>query len=400
MQDITENIDMLSFLSHNISQREVFVFLDDIFHQLSDGLKLETKKEAFIRSINLSLLHKHDSFTNHLTQLLSAIYERRKERSNQVISTDEEYVKYIQIMKRLAWPLVFEDLFIKFIANIVDNRVREVCQGNYSEQFFVELCSWVDSSLSGFILDIYGNLTDNCKVNTIVATIKSKYVYKSISILRATELFDITADYPDSLPALTELRDAVSKSDSIGEVGQIFRGIVKKRLLHIGASTSQILDMYILIIKALRFVDSTDLLLNFVSRPVRKYLLGRKDTVRCITVSLTDNPDSNLHGELRKGGAVSIGNDLDEEDDAPPSDNWMPRKRNPLLVDTTKSRSNDILAALVSIYGSTDVFVQEYRILLAEKLLSNTNYNIDQELATVELLKIRFVWLSYSSLTC
>lgn len=49
-----------------------------------------------------------------------------------------------------------------------------------------------------------------------------------------------------------------------------------------------------------------------------------------------------------------------------------------------------MLASLVSIYGSTDLFVAEFRQLLAEKLLANLQYTTDEELTNIELLKIRF----------
>jgi anaphase-promoting complex subunit 2 len=45
---------------------------------------------------------------------------------------------------------------------------------------------------------------------------------------------------------------------------------------------------------------------------------------------------------------------------------------------------------LVSIYGSTDLFVNEYRSMLAEKLSTNASYHADSEHEIFELLKIRF----------
>ena len=51
-------------------------------------------------------------------------------------------------------------------------------------------------------------------------------------------------------------------------------------------------------IRALRVLDPSDLVLNFIAAPVRTYLMERKDTVRCIVSSLTKNKDSDLHGEL------------------------------------------------------------------------------------------------------
>ena len=54
-------------------------------------------------------------------------------------------------------------------------------------------------------------------------------------------------------------------------------------------------------------------------------------------------------------------------------------------------RGLDTLALLVSIYGSTDLFIVEYRSLLAERLLRNSSagYGTEQEVANLELLKIR-----------
>lgn len=49
---------------------------------------------------------------------------------------------------------------------------------------------------------------------------------------------------------------------------------------------------------------------------------------------------------------------------------------------------------LVGIYGSKDLFVNEYRNMLADKLLNNLDYNTDKEVHNLELLKLRFGDLS------
>jgi len=57
--------------------------------------------------------------------------------------------------------------------------------------------------------------------------------------------------------------------------------------------------------------------------------------------------------------------------------------------------SVDIIGMLVDIYGSTDLFLNEYRSLLSDKLLALTSYQIDREVHNVELLKIRFGEVGY-----
>lgn len=44
----------------------------------------------------------------------------------------------------------------------------------------------------------------------------------------------------------------------------------------------------------------------------------------------------------------------------------------------------------VNIYGSRELFVNEYRMMLADKLLQNLAYSTDRDVQTLELLKLRF----------
>lgn len=53
-------------------------------------------------------------------------------------------------------------------------------------------------------------------------------------------------------------------------------------------------------------------------------------------------------------------------------------------------RSADIVSLLVDIYGSKELFVTEYRAMLAERLLTKAAYDTDREVRTLELLKLRF----------
>jgi len=63
-------------------------------------------------------------------------------------------------------------------------------------------------------------------------------------------------------------------------------------------------------------------------------------------------------------------------------ESWMP---DPIEADPTKTsksrRSSDILSMLVQIYGSKELFVTEYRFILAEKLLKKRDYDTDKEVS-------------------
>ena len=88
--------------------------------------------------------------------------------------------------------------------------------------------------------------------------------------------------------------------------------------------------------------------------------------------------------------------DSDDEEE-PPGFDWQPPPpiSRPKLSGAffgigTKGSGGDILSMLVSIYGSKELFVNEYRLMLADKLLANLDYNTDKEVHTLELLKLRF----------
>lgn len=67
---------------------------------------------------------------------------------------------------------------------------------------------------------------------------------------------------------------------------------------------------------------------------------------------------------------------------------WEP---DPVEADPLKGSRNhrkvDILGMIVGIIGSKEQLVNEYRVMLAEKLLNKSDYGIDSEIRTLELLK-------------
>lgn len=168
------------------------------------------------------------------------------------------------------------------------------------------------------------------------------------------------------------------------------RTAFEQRLLHPGANTSDILTQYVSAIRALHVLDPAGVILEHVCAPVRQYLRTREDTVRCIVTSLTDENSTELAEELMRSDPRTIdeSGDCDSEED---DENWMPP---PSDADPDKISSSrkapDIISMLVNIYGSKDLFVSEYRTLLADRILSSFNYDTEKELRYLELLKLRF----------
>lgn len=62
-------------------------------------------------------------------------------------------------------------------------------------------------------------------------------------------------------------------------------------------------------------------------------------------------------------------------------------------MSSKRFRNSDTVSMLVDIYGTRELFVNEYRALLADRLLTQFMDNIGDEIRYLELLKLRLVFI-------
>lgn len=233
------------------------------------------------------------------------------------------------------------------------------------------------------------------------------FAYETLQDLRIAKLFEIIVDYPDSAPAIEDLKSCLEYTGQHTKLVDSFISSLRHRLLTAGASTNDILHQYVSTIKALRTIDPAGVFVEAVSEPIREYLKGRKDTIKCIVTMLTygtggSNSGSGIPGdslleELNRDEEnpeiTSVDDDINIDDKQAwiNAQGWEP---DPVEADPLKGSRNhrkvDILGMIVGIIGSKDQLVNEYRVMLAEKLLNKSDYDIDSEIRTLELLKIHF----------
>ncbi|CAH3109944.1 unnamed protein product [Porites lobata] len=292
---------------------------------------------------------------------------------------------------------VAEPAFLLVIHTEIQRRIEEKCKGVFESSFLTSLLSWIDTELCGWLILIFqspSKYSRSTSEETSLDEWKPKlqyFMYKSFADLRISELFDIIIEYPDSLPAIYDLKESLEVTDQRKELIVDLRTAFERRLLHPGANTSDILTQYVSAIRALHVLDPAGVILEHVCTPVRQYLRTREDTVRCIVTSLTDENSTELAEELMRADPRAIeelGNCDSEDDD---DDNWMPAPSDadPEKI-PSKRKTPDIISMLVNVYGSKDLFVSEYRTLLADRILSSFNYDTEKELRYLELLKLRF----------
>jgi anaphase-promoting complex subunit 2 len=282
--------------------------------------------------------------------------------------------------------------FAQVIERTIEAKISECCDDEYEEPLLGRLLEWLDAVVLGWLrLQIPDS--DPGKPNQISAwsALLEYGLHKALAQNRIAVLFDIIVEFPDSIGALEDLEACINRTDLRGVLVSSLKAALRKRLLLPGANTQDILTTYINSIKALRKLDPSGVMLDLVCAPVRAYLQGRDDTVRCIITSLIDDANSELSEELADGRPIDMadsdGSDVDSDDDF---EGWMP---DPLEADLATSRSRrtgDVTSMLITIYGSKELFVTEYQALLAERLLALPDYNMDAERKHLELLKLRF----------
>lgn len=304
----------------------------------------------------------------------------------------------LDLLERLAG-----DVLTTMIHRRIENHVQETCKGSFDVSHIGSLEVWLDTVVMGWLSRIYSSgsfgfrESENKETHSTVETLSKMkqtlrhFLYETYTRTRIDQLFNIIIEYPDSEPAVEDLRICLLKTDLRQHLTQKLQRALETRLLHPGVNTPDILTAYVAAIRALRTLDPSGVLLDTVTQPVRQYLRWRDDTVRCVVTSLTEEGPSELAEELSRGEALQLDDLTPSEEDTKNWETWNP---DPVDADPSKTsqsrRTSDIISMLVNVYGSKDLFVNEYRTLLADRLLSSLNYNTDKEIRYLELLKLRF----------
>jgi anaphase-promoting complex subunit 2 len=242
-------------------------------------------------------------------------------------------------------------------------------------------------------------------------------MYTYYGQIRIKRLFDIIIDFPDSKNAIDDLKICLTKTNLRSNLINSLKSSIEQRLLHPGVNTSDILTAYVSAIKALLCLDTSGVMMENVCEPLKKYLRNRDDTVKCIISNLTDDGESSndLMEEFCKDlynndGCLDLidsnvampiqtcQNDMNNvknnQNKARSWELWIPDAVDAIdssaLDNNRQGSKSNIISMLVNIYGSKDMFVNEYKTLLADRLLSNYSYNMEKEIRNLELLKLRF----------
>ncbi|KAL9628554.1 MAG: hypothetical protein Q9164_007227, partial [Protoblastenia rupestris] len=267
------------------------------------------------------------------------------------------------------------------------------------------LHTWVEDEFSVFIADVLDCMEDEQSSKTkrqpsdAHADVErwQEMGINRLGALRSDELFDIVVEWDDDVRgAIEDLKLYVKTPSSRTYLTNTFSSVINHRLLQPGASTKEILQVYISIIKAFTMLDPKGVLLDRVARPIRRYLRERDDTISIVVGGLLADPEESTNAgdtlvelavEMAKQNSLMSGEDTDLELDYDDME-WIP---DPVDAgpEYKKSKNSDVIGSLISLFESKDVFVKEFQNIFGERLLKK-EHELDREIRVLELLKLRF----------
>lgn len=321
----------------------------------------------------------------------------------------------------------FQVIFAEIMNDAMTEYVHKACEGVWSSQLQqgspangtvlpraahtaspsrcgTDLCEWIENRYAKLVVQTL-NLLDT-KANVSWA---DKEKYKEMGIgrlaeLRTNELFEIVKNWPNATGALDDLRTAITTPQRRLHLTEVFAQTLSEKLLHPGASTLQILQMYISMIWSFHALDHSKVLLDRVAYPLQSYLHLREDTVRIIingllaevrdqSGKLVPPPEGKLYelAQILTDPSQDIGQKFSDGDLDWHDMDWVPDP-----VDAgpgyKRSKNADIIGTMISVLGSQEVFIKEFQNIIGESMIKieDAFNHLKKEQHVLELLKGRF----------
>ncbi|KZT56877.1 hypothetical protein CALCODRAFT_542803 [Calocera cornea HHB12733] len=296
------------------------------------------------------------------------------------------------MLEQLGISERFDKTFIDVMFDEVEQRIMDSCPGMWREPRLESIRTSARELEERWLTMVYGHMFVRTQNNDwfrnammMVTGRLDHFISRTLVELRTSEIFDIIVDFPDTLPAIQDLRLCMARSQYRPDFIEGLREVVNQRILQPAADTDDIITFYVSLIRCLRIIDSQGVILHKVAPPIRKYLRDRPDAVRCIVRRMTDENESFMQETEQPVPIQQVHEPFDDYTDP----HWLPEPVD-AGADFRTTRPMDIVSTLVSIYDTQDLFIKELQHLLAARLLAVRNSPLDDEIGSVEKLKQRF----------
>ncbi|XP_075242799.1 anaphase-promoting complex subunit 2-like isoform X2 [Convolutriloba macropyga] len=410
-------VDNLFNLSTNLFEKSVDLIKSFIIYNVGtiDGLNLEFIFDNYFEMCTNSGQNPDGQFSP------DKLLQNSKQYDNEKLADIDR--KFHDALKFLFSLSLFDELFCNplklFLMTKIKQSVTQLCSCDFAsaEIEFGVVEQYAQQRLLVFAWDILslawtregdgekGSACGKQGTHKWWKNFIQDIVIQEVALFRIEQIFNMIVEYPDSQPAIGNLIYLLKAKNLSDHLVNSVKSAFETRLLHPGANTSEILTQYINAIKVLQQFDETCSILDRTCAPLIKYLRSREDTVRCIVGNMTE--DAELAGELLRRCELQVAPDPFESDDEDVDwRTWKPKSRDfapstfahsgqwEIMTETPvvqSHRNQDIMSILVNIYESKEIFVNEYRSLLADRILhSSSDFDLDKEIRHLELLSYKF----------
>lgn len=358
--------------------------------------------------------HLHDFFQKQVLLILGEAQDDDEDGMER--PAEEIRQETIYYARRLQTVGLGDTVAQKMLANVMCETLRSHTKSAYSGRWTSpstvvdDLKEWIEDSFARLaveLLAVFQGCDDSLEDEASIVPHSEVERWKEMGVnelgmLRTEELFDVAIEWDETRGAIEDLHSYVGSPAARTYLCKSFSNAIAHRLLQPGASTVEILQVYVAIIRAFTVLDSKGVLLDRVARPIRRYLRERDDTVNIVVGGLLADPDYEAEDEdLMEAGVALIelaremnnaGLDAGAEDDTDldfDDMNWLPDPIDAGPDYKKSAKTTDVIGSLISLFESKAVFIQEFQKILAERLLKQ-EYGLDREIRVLELLKFRF----------
>lgn len=288
-------------------------------------------------------------YAQHLTSFL-------KERASAVLGLDatvtdfdDERQRALSAIKSLnsvgLGGAKAQRLFAEVMNDVLTDHIKLTYARNWTYPSTVTetLRDWIENYFARFVVEVLNCVKDgsgppNSLTEVTLADVERWQVMgiNKLGALRTSELFDIVVNWDgdtrggDTWGGIEDLKRYTTTTSARTHVTTAFSNDLSNRLLHPGASTLSILQVYISIIRAFAVLDPKGVLLDRVAQPIRRYLREREDTVTVVVGGLLTDPEdessevlAELAVEMDKIATLDKEKEMDDGLDLDDM-NWMP----------------------------------------------------------------------------
>ena len=385
--------------------------LPDLRQSLKDQLKIlfGIGNETFVYGQKLWVTYSEGPFHTHFASCAPLDRIRQPTANDHATQFTKENTSQLWQMLPEWRAAVGSETVMKVLAAVLNDLLTEFVTWSYAGAYRADLQLhlefWMMHLFSRITYKVLCSLDDSLDARRVPATEVKKWkdmAMARVGALRIDELFGVIVDWDATAPAIDDLRNFTTNPATRAYLTHNFANVLQTRLLHPGASTVEILQLYISIIRSFRILDPKGVLLDRVARRVRRYLRDRDDTVKVIVTGLLadtapteheqrtlSDPDvlSELALELERHNARV--NAIDNSEFDWNNMEWMPDPIDAAPDYMKGNKNTDVIDSLITLFDTKDVFVKELQSTLAERLLKN-KVDFNQEISVLEHLKIRF----------